>query len=77
MNVFDEERGTFKVKSLILTTRVAGLGCPLVTMKKCHIVNALIGRSTAFPARTSSLCFDVAKGGDLTNLLSITDSLLF
>ena len=79
-NVFKSQmknEAHIKLKVWILTTRVAGIGCPLVTIKQCHIVNALIGRITAFPANTSSLCFDVAKGGDLTNFLSITENLLF
>lgn len=53
-----------KINAWIPTTRVAGIVCPLVTMKQCLIVNALIGRSTAFPASTSQLCFDIAKVGE-------------
>jgi len=65
-----------KLKAWIPTPRVAGIACRLVTMKEFHIVNALIGRSTAFLESSSQLCLGISKVGDLTNSLRIAENLL-
>jgi len=66
-----------KLKAWIPTPKVAGIACRLVTVKECHIVNVLIGRSTALLESTSLLCLGISKVGDLTNSLRITENLLF
>ena len=47
-----------KLKAWIPTPRVVGIVCGLATMKQCHIVNASIGRSTAFLVHGPNNIFD-------------------